>query len=329
MLHKQIKTAIQRLGYLAVALLIAGSLNAQDTTVVVEEVTEEVTEETATEPRKPKPVKNTFESIWLIDNQTVMVPAKNTFEMDIMHRFGTMKNKYNDFYGFFAPSNIRLGFGYVVRENLMLGAALTKENMMWEGSVKYALLKQTKEVMPISLTYFGSMGIKTKDEDYRYFTDRMSFFNQVMIARKINDKASIQVAPSVSHINVVNGMYKKEAVKGSTGQDSIVTSVVNQMEHSHFAIAFSGRYKVTDAMSILLNYDQPLTKHAKQNPDPNFSFGIEVATSAHAFQFFLGNYYFITPQMNNMYNQNNPAVPFKDKYKQFLIGFNITRLWSY
>ena len=61
---------------------------------------------------KPKPVKNTFESVWIIDNQTVMVPIKKTFEMDIMHRFGTVNNGYEDFWGFFAPSNIRLAVCY-------------------------------------------------------------------------------------------------------------------------------------------------------------------------------------------------------------------------
>jgi hypothetical protein len=257
------------------------------------------------------------------------VPAQGTFEMDIMHRFGTMKNKYKDLYGFFAPSNIKLGFSYVVKENLMIGAGITKENMMWEGTLKYALLRQTKEVFPVSITYFGNIGIKTRDEEYRYFTDRISFFNQLLVARKINDKLSLQVAPSVSHVNVMNGLYKTEVTKGSTGNDSTYKSVISEMKHNHFAVAVSGRYKVTDAMAILVNYDQPLTKHPTQNPKPNLSFGIEVATSAHAFQFFLGNYYFITPQMNNMYNKNNPAVDMKYKYQQYLIGFNITRLWSY
>lgn len=326
MRHKQIKSAILRFSCFAAATLLAtGSLQAQDTDTTVAVVEEEQ----VAEPRKPKPVKNTFESVWIIDNQTVMVPAARTFEMDIMHRFGTMKNKYNDMYGFFAPSNIKLGVSYVIRENLMLGGGITKENMMWEGTLKYAILKQTKEVMPVSVTYFGNMGIKTKDGDYRYFSDRLSYFNQLLIARKLNEKASIQVAPSHSHVNVLNGLYKTEVTKGSTGNDSTFKSVISEMKHDHFAVAISGRYKVTDAMAILVNYDQPLTQHATQNPKPNFSFGIEVATSAHAFQFFLGNYYFITPQMNNMYNKNNPAVEFKDKYKQFLIGFNITRLWSY
>ncbi|MCB0681566.1 MAG: hypothetical protein KDC32_11710, partial [Saprospiraceae bacterium] len=29
-----------------------------------------------------RPVRKTFESVWLMENQTVMVPIKGTFEMD-------------------------------------------------------------------------------------------------------------------------------------------------------------------------------------------------------------------------------------------------------
>ncbi|MFN3841224.1 MAG: DUF5777 family beta-barrel protein, partial [Cyclobacteriaceae bacterium] len=63
----------------------------------------------ATGQANAKPVKSTFESTWLIDNQSVMVPAKGTLQMDIMHRFGTVNNGYDDFWGIYAPSNIRIG----------------------------------------------------------------------------------------------------------------------------------------------------------------------------------------------------------------------------
>ena len=87
-----------------------------------------------------KPVKNMFESIWIIDNQTVMVPFKNTLEFDIQHRFGLVENGYEDFWGLYAPSNIRLGFSYVPINNLMVGFGLTKQNLTWDFNAKYALL---------------------------------------------------------------------------------------------------------------------------------------------------------------------------------------------
>ena len=59
-----------------------------------------------------KPARPAFESQVLIDNQTVVIPTKNTFEWDIQHRFGVIENGYDDLFGFYAASNIRLGFTY-------------------------------------------------------------------------------------------------------------------------------------------------------------------------------------------------------------------------
>ena len=70
-------------------------------------------------------------------------------------------------------------------------------------------------------------------------------------------------------------------------------------------------------------YDQPLTQHTTNNPHPNICLGIETTTSAHAFQVYVGNYYGIVPQSNSMFNRNDYTEG------QFLIGFNITRLWNY
>ncbi|MDX5511078.1 MAG: DUF5777 family beta-barrel protein [Hymenobacteraceae bacterium] len=127
----------------------------------------------------------------------------------------------------------------------------------------------------------------------------------------VTDAFSIQVAPSHTHINTVYGYY---AAPGE---------VEGEMNHNHFAVAVSGRLKVTETLALLANYDQPITKHPTNNPNPNLSFGLEASTSAHSFQLFIGNYSSITPQRNNLYNRND----YKDK--EFLIGFNITRLWNW
>ncbi|MBZ5858833.1 DUF5777 family beta-barrel protein [Flavihumibacter profundi] len=282
-------------------------------------------------PAKVKPVKNTFESLWIIDNQTVMVPQKGTFEMEIMHRFGTTENGYDDFWGLFAPSNIRLGASYSPINNLFIGIGITKSNMLWDASAKYALMKQTKGQYPVSITYYGNMGYDTrKDPDgslFKYNSQRLIFFNQLIIARKVTDKFSIQVAPSVSHQNAVNGYYTKN--------DSTGTSTYKEMEFNHFAIAISGRYKLTNVTSVMVNYDQPLTKHNQNNPNPNLSFGFEFSTSSHSFQIFAGSYGLLSPQRNNLYNDTNPfgsytdAAGNKHEGHQFRIGFNITRLWNY
>jgi len=264
-----------------------------------------------------KPVKNTFNSIWLIDNQTVMVPIKGTFEFDLQHRFGLVNSGEQDFLGFFAPANIRLGFEYVPLDKLMVGFGITKTNLTWDLNAKYAIFKQMQNGgMPVSVTYYGNAAFDTRDKDY--FTnpdeietaDRVSFFHQIIVARKFSDRFSVQVAPSISHFNTV------EAFKNSEGE------TVDKYNNDHIAIAFGAKYKISPVTNILVNYDQPITTHEVQDPQPNLSFGIEINTSAHQFQFFMTNFYNITPQRNNLFNQNNPGDG------EFLLGFNITRLWN-
>src|SRR5678809_75028 len=78
------------------------------------------------------------------------------------------------------------------------------------------------------------------------------------------------------------------------------------MEHDHFALSVSARYKMSNVTSLIMNYDQPITTHTKNNPNPNFSFGLEFNTSSHSFQLFFTNYYFLVPQVNNLFNTNDP-----------------------
>jgi hypothetical protein len=125
------------------------------------------------------------------------------------------------------------------------------------------------------------------------------------------------VAPSLTHVNSVQGFYP-----GDTTSDG--KSVVGkEMLHDHFAIAISGKMALSSSMNLLVNYDQPITKHKTNNPNPNISVALEINTSAHTFQVLVGNYQYMTPSRNNYYNNND----FTDN--QWLIGFNMTRLWNF
>jgi hypothetical protein len=262
---------------------------------------------------KRKAVKNTFESNWIQDNQTVMVPIKGTFEMDIQHRFGVVNNGYKDLFGIYAPSNIRIGLSYVVMNNLQLGMGFTKDRLQWDVNGKYAIVKQDRSGgWPVSITWFGNIVIDTRPKDnFVNDGDRFSYFNQLLIARKLSEKISVQVAPGISHYNNIEGFLDANG------------KIQPKMKNDHFSIAFMGKYKMTPKTNFLVNYDQPLTQHTMNNPHPNISFGLEMVTSAHQFQVFAGNYHNIIPQSNNFFNQNDFTKG------QFVIGFNITRLWNF
>ncbi|MEO8413235.1 MAG: DUF5777 family beta-barrel protein [Ginsengibacter sp.] len=290
-------------------LIMSPGVQAQDSTQVDSSAPEQIV-------KKKSFVKNTFEGNYLIDNQTVMVDVKGTFEFAIQHRFGIASNGFRDLFGLFAGANMRLGFSYVPMKNLQVGFGASNDRMQVDWDLKYALLKQTKDgSMPVSVTYFGNAVMDTRKQDattlFSTLSDRFSYFNQLMIARKISDKFSIQVSPSLSHFNNLEGYTD------SSGK------IKQLMKNDHFAISFSGRYKISPQTALVANYDQPLTQHPANNPHPNISFGLEMRSSGHDFEVFVGNYGSILPQNNAMFNQNDFTKG------QFLIGFNITRLWNF
>src|SRR6188472_870491 len=117
-----------------------------------------------------KPVRSVFESTWLIDDQTTLVPQKGTFEFMMNHRFGTIYNGVKDIYGIYGSgANIRLGFSYTVAENvgfgkfkgnLAVGFGSTKTGMIQDFNLKWGFLQQSRNgKIPVSVTYYGNMGL--------------------------------------------------------------------------------------------------------------------------------------------------------------------------
>lgn len=293
---------------LALLILFSAPSMAQEETKV--EGTEEKKEEDGNKPVRPH-----FESSWIIDNQTVSMRQKGTFEFMIQHRFGSVSSGLDDLYGLYLPSNIRLGFNYTVFDKLGFGAirgplaigfGSTKDNRILDFNLKYGILTQTRNGrIPISVSYYVNTAmetVKSKSELPNGNTsDRYSYFHQLLISRRLGSKFSLQIAPSVSHYNTVEP----------------------EMQNDHFAVSASARFKFSTSGAFIVNIDQPITKHKLYNPHPNFGFGIEMGTSAHSFQLFATTYSAIVQQRNNVFNYNNPWGD------GFLIGFNIDRLWNF
>lgn len=247
-----------------------------------------------------------FESTSLIENQTDRVYAKGTIEMIMNHRFGLVTGT-NDLIGIWAPANIRLAVNYSITDRITVGFGTTKDARLQDFCLKTALLKQTVGgKMPVSVTYYGNMTISALPKENFYHTsDRWSFFNQIIIAKRFSKMFSLQLAPSYSHYNVVDA----------------------PMSNDLFAIEFGGRAKVTSTMSILLDVNQPITSQ-EFAPKSGFSIGTEFSTVGHSFQIFISNYRGIVNQQNNMFNQNDFFGDdiFHSK-PEFAIGFNISRTW--
>ena len=209
-------------------------------------------------------VKNTFSGNYLIDDQTVMVPVKKTFGFYISHHFGLVNEGISNFFGVFQLANMQFSLTYVPVKDLQLGFGFGNYNMEVNGNAKYALLKQTKDgSMPVSVTYFGLAAMNTQKASTSNYivttADRFSYFNQILIARKVTDKLSLQVGIAITHFNNVAGYYD------STGK------IQSQMQNNNLTFCAGGRYQVSPGMAIIVNYDQPLTQNPTNNPQPNIS----------------------------------------------------------
>lgn len=264
---------------------------------------EDATEDSTIVVVKEQLERPAFEGASLIENPTNVLFDKNTLEVQMQHRFGLLKET-NTLAGIYGDgANIRIALSYAIHERLTLGYGTTKNNRLQDFFWKAALLRQTRSnSMPVSVSYYGNFTIDARPEKtFNLIQDRYSFFNQVIIAKRFSPNVSMQIAPSISHFNAVEPGMKNDL----------------------FAIAFGGRFKISPNTAIIADYSQPLTQFDLKNPHPGISFGVEFATSAHAFQVFLTNYSGIVPQQNYMKNQND----FFDG--DFLIGFNITRNYNF
>ena len=279
-------------------------------------------EKETTEKKEVKLERATFESSYVIDNQTDVVLNEKALEVMFQHRFGLFET-CEDFYGFCGQAIIRLGDSYGVHERVTLGAGTTKDFRYQDLNWKVAILRQTREdEMPVNLTYYGNFAYDARKQDGTLTTsrpitaqqDRYSYFHQLILSRRFNPNLSIQIAPSVSHFNIV--------------QDG--------MQNDRFAIAFGARYKITPNTAILIDYSQPITQfdvptYDPEDPStavdysnhPGFSLGFEFGTSGHAFQLYISNYKGIVPQENYMWNTNDFFGG------DFLLGFNITRIYNF
>tara|TARA_Y100000310_G_scaffold335846_1_gene418895 strand:- start:5241 stop:6086 length:846 start_codon:yes stop_codon:yes gene_type:complete len=253
------------------------------------------------ETKKPdKPERPAFQSGWLIDNPTGLINTKGTFQFDIQHRFGVIESGNRDLLGMWGPSNIRLAFSYAISDRITLGFGTMKASLMQDFNIKAGLLRQTRSgSVPVSIAYYGNAAIDARESDFfPKSSNRFSYFSQLIITRRFNRIVSLQVSPSYSHYNLIS----------------------EELDNGQFAVAVGGKVSVSDKTAIIVDYSQPLG----QNTDKQgLSLGIEMSTGLHTFQVFVGNYKGILPQRNYLLNEN------KISERQFLIGFNINRLWNF
>lgn len=215
----------------------------------------------------------TFKTTRVVNGQSVENSSKGTLLFLISHHFGPANSGSYNLFGL-DQSTIRFGFEYGLSDRLCVGVGRSSYEKTFDGFVKYKLLRQSSgyKNMPVTLSLFSTMDINTlKWQDptrTNFFSSRLSFAYQMLIARKFSNSLSLQLSPTLVHKNLVPGVNDKNDI---------------------YALGFGGRFKLTERVSLNAEYFALMNQPKTSIYENSFSVGVDIETGGHVFQLHFTN----------------------------------------
>jgi len=215
----------------------------------------------------------TFKTTRVINMHSVENAAAGVMDFRISHRFGFINTGAYDLFGL-DQALMRIGLEYGITDRLMVGMGRSNVNKAYDSFLKYKILRQGsgKHNIPLSISYFASAvcnTVKWADPNRdNYFSSRMQYTHQLLIARKFNNDLSLQLTPTLVHKNLVPTL---------------------QYKHDILAMGFGGRYKLTQRFSVNGEYIYVLPNQITSTFYNSLSLGVDIETGGHVFQLHLTN----------------------------------------
>ena len=260
----------------------------------------------------------TFKGTRVINLQSPELPSKGVLQYIFAHRFGSFSDDY--FYNFLGMNvaEVALQLDYGLTDWLNFGLAYGSATpRTYNGFLKYKILRQSSggRVMPITLTGYSSIFYNAErynDTLPRNNSDRLSFVNQLVIARKFNKNFSMEIVPTHVHFNVVNLQSESNDI---------------------FSLGVGMRHKITPQLAVTAEYIyqfNPLETNLQSSgldfiPQENqnvLSFGVDIETGGHVFQIFLTN----SRGVSDPYTIAQTPGSWQDG--DIHLGFNISRVFT-
>lgn len=218
----------------------------------------------------------TFKTTRIINSQSIESPAKGVLLFLIQHRFGRVNTGSYEFFGL-DQATIRLGLEYGITKRLVAGAGRSSLGKTFDGFLKYKILQQSTGFrnMPVTLSYYISSSLTTLrwqeagvGDRKNYFSSRLTFVHQLLIARKFNNLLSLQLMPTVVHKNLVATPSDKNDI---------------------LSLGAGGRLKLTKRMTLNAEYFFTPDYQISYEFNQPFSLGFEIETGGHVFQLHFSN----------------------------------------
>lgn len=215
----------------------------------------------------------TFKTSRLVYGHSVENPATGNLIFLIQHNFGSLNSGFYELFGL-DRATIRLGLEYGLNDFISFGAGRSSWEKTYDGFVKAKLLRQStgSRNIPVTIAYFGSVNLNSlkwqQPDRKNYFSSRLAYIHQLLIARKFNQSLSLQLTPTLVHKNLV-----------PTSKD----------KNSSFALGLGGRYKLNQRVSVNAEYFwYPEDQTTIQRNDV-VSVGFDIETGGHVFQLHISN----------------------------------------
>lgn len=245
--------------------LICSLLQAQDVDSLMADISDE----------KDYKIQATFKSPRLVLLQTNETQKAKNLAFWVGHRFGDIGGEFggsHTLYGLDVATDLYLGFDYGITDELTVGIGRSKFNESYNAMIKYRLLWQEEEGLPVSVTLFGQSSWITREpfsnNEFDNEGDRISHFFQAIIARKFSPGISLMLNPGY--------LFRPEAqVQDFEDSDNL------------FALGIGGRFKIYKRISIIADYTfvNGLSRPDDLQTDYHnpFGIGVEIETGGHVF----------------------------------------------
>jgi len=281
-------------------------------------------------PKKSEPVYATFKTFRLGNAQTIETVKKNHLDFRIAHRFGNIYNSdlanpinetFQSFFGFDNNQDIRFSFDYGVTDNITIGIGRSAMGKLFDGSLKWKLLKQTSDFkVPVSITFFGDLGYTFAPTSVIYGginktfktneLHRFNYISQLIIASKLHKAISLEILPTYVHRNFI-----VQRINSNNDAEDV---------NGFFSLGFGGRVKLTKRVCLIGDYFYNFADFFKNNDAVKMplSFGVELETGGHVFSLFFTN---ASGLIENNFIPNTFDSWSKGQVK---FGFNISRTFA-
>lgn len=245
--------------------LVSGVLCAQDMDQLLEEATDNSTEYATA----------TFKSTRILNGHSIERMPGGQLDFRISHRFGQINTGAYNLWGL-DQANIHFSLEYGITDWVMLGIGRGTYEKTFDGFLKFSVLRQSKgdRNMPVSLSYFASSAVnslKWTGPGSLNFWDRVSYVQQLLVARKFNERFSLEINPTYVHRNMVDTELDPNDV---------------------WAVGGGARFKLTRRFSLNAEYYYIIPpRHDFQSVETfnPLSFGVDIETGGHVFTILLTN----------------------------------------